>query len=227
MWTEKRHEAPLRVDFAGGWLDVPRFAIPGAYIVNCAISPTVTLNNWCYHNEAGLGGSAAWALLNGKNGVESEIDLGVGWQDPAVISETGLCVWRSGQRPDLEIKTDGHWLRGRMALYWTGSGHSTPDIVRKVRRYSEIETAGKVARQGVWRQDIDLLLAAVRHSYNAQMTEGMAPLPFFGDQQDTRKYCGGGWGGYALYLFKENSMREEVCSQNKSFTRIEPYLYAR
>lgn len=84
---------PLRVDFAGGWLDgrvcvrpldrsadtlrlVPRFAVPGAFIVNCAISPAVTLNEWPYELKSGLGGSAAWAMLNGANGVESELNLG-------------------------------------------------------------------------------------------------------------------------------------------------------
>ena len=94
--------APLRVDFGGGWLDVPRLARDGAYIVNCAISPTVSLREWPYERKAGLGGSGAWALLNGRDGVGSELDLGVGWQDPAVIAETGLCVWRSGQRPVLD-----------------------------------------------------------------------------------------------------------------------------
>jgi len=53
---------------------------------------------------AGLGGSAAHALLNGKDPVQSELDLGVGWQDPAVIRETGLCVWRSGSKPVLDFK---------------------------------------------------------------------------------------------------------------------------
>ena len=38
-WIRAPQEAPLRVDFAGGWLDVPRFARPGAYIVNCADLP--------------------------------------------------------------------------------------------------------------------------------------------------------------------------------------------
>src|SRR5882757_7122952 len=113
--------APLRVDFGGGWLDVPRLSRSGAYIVNCAISPTVSLRAWPYERNAGLGGSGAWALLNGKDGVGSELDLGVGWQDPAVIAETGLCVWRSGPRPALEVKTSGDFLRGRMALHWTGS----------------------------------------------------------------------------------------------------------
>ncbi|MEY4243233.1 MAG: hypothetical protein RLZZ245_818, partial [Verrucomicrobiota bacterium] len=95
-WVQAPTEAPLRVDLAGGWLDVPRFSRPGEYIVNCAISPLVSLREWPYEKQAGLGGSGAWALLNGRDGVESEIDLGVGWQDPAVIRETGLCVWRSG-----------------------------------------------------------------------------------------------------------------------------------
>ena len=40
-------------------------------------------------------------LLQGVCGVTSEIDIGVGWQDPAVIAETGLCVWRSGPLPSL------------------------------------------------------------------------------------------------------------------------------
>ena len=53
---------------------------------------------------AGLGGSAAHALINGRDPVQSELDLGVGWQDPAVIRETGLCVWRSGPKPVLDFK---------------------------------------------------------------------------------------------------------------------------
>src|SRR3954469_16961235 len=121
--------APLRVDFGGGWLDVPRLARDGAFIVNCAISPTVSLREWPYERNAGLGGAGAWALLNGRDGIGSELDLGVGWQDPAVIAETGLCAWRSGQRPALEIKTSGEFLHGRMALHWTGSSHDTPGIV--------------------------------------------------------------------------------------------------
>ena len=95
-------EAPLRVDFAGGWLDVPRLARPNAYLVNCAISPLVSLRHWPYHAKSGLGGSGAYALLQGDSGVASELNLGVGWQDPAVIHETGLCVWRSGAKPALD-----------------------------------------------------------------------------------------------------------------------------
>jgi hypothetical protein len=43
-----------------------------------------------------------------------------------VISETGLCVWRSGPRPALEVKTGGEFLRGRMSVFWTGGDHDTP-----------------------------------------------------------------------------------------------------
>jgi cytidyltransferase-like protein len=77
-WIKAPTHAPLRVDFAGGWLDVPKYACKGAYIVNCAISPYVSINDWQYELRSGLGGSGAWALLNGDEGVESETALGVG-----------------------------------------------------------------------------------------------------------------------------------------------------
>src|SRR5205823_1562641 len=166
--------APLRVDFGGGWLDVPRLARPGAFIVNCAISPTVSLREWPYERNAGLGGSGAWALLNGKDGVGAELDLGVGWQDPAIIAETGLCVWLSGKRPMLEMKTNGEFLRGRMALYWTGESHDTPGLVERARDYDAIERAGATARDAVWRGQLALLANAVRQSYAMQRAEGMA-----------------------------------------------------
>ena len=228
--------APLRVDFAGGWLDVPRFSRDGAYVVNCAISPTVALRDWPYERNSGLGGSGAWALLNGKDGVLAEIDLGVGWQDPAVISEGGLCVWQSGVRPKLEMKQNGACLEGRMALYWTGSSHDTPATAALPRDYDAIERAGATAREGVWRNDLDLLAGAVRQSYAVQRREGMMPLP--GDPAATGetaigwpvgvnplawKYCGGGFGGYALYLFNSGVERDRIC-QGPGFRAIEPYV---
>ncbi len=232
-WIKAPAEAPLRVDFAGGWLDVPRFARPDGYIVNCAISPTVSLRDWPYERNAGLGGSGAWALLNGRDGVGSEFDLGVGWQDPAVIGETGLCVWRSGPRPALELKSDGSLLRGRLALLWTGVPHCTPAMVANARDYAAISRAGRTARDAVWRQDYALLANAVRQSYAVQRAEGMQPLP--GDTPggetdalaacDPRawKYCGGGFGGYAVYLFADPSGRDAAC-RLPGFRPIEPYL---
>jgi cytidyltransferase-like protein len=222
-------EAPMRVDFGGGWLDVPRFARPGTYVVNCAISPTVSLREWPYERNAGLGGSAAWALLNGRDGVTSELDLGVGWQDPAIITEGGLCVWKSGPRPVLELKHSGDFLRGRLALYWSGKEHSTPSVANEPRNYDDIARAGALAREGVWGESLAKLAAGVRASYAVQRAEGMEPLP--GDAPAPElaagrplawKYCGGGFGGYAVYLFAEPAQRD-AASRLPGFRPIEPY----
>jgi cytidyltransferase-like protein len=222
--------APMRVDFGGGWLDVPRFARAGAYVVNCAISPTVSLRDWPYERNAGLGGSGAWALLNGRDGVTSEFDLGVGWQDPAIITEGGLCVWKSGPQPVLEIKHNGNFLAGRMALYWTGKQHSTPGVVNQARDYDGIAQAGALAREGVWSQSIGKIAAGVRTSYGVQRGEGMEALPGEAPHPGLAacrplawKYCGGGFGGYAVYLFAEPSERDAACKL-ADFRPIEPFV---
>ncbi len=202
-------EAPLRVDFGGGWLDVPRHAREGAFIVNCAISPQVSLRDWPYEQKAGLGGSAAWAMLNGRNSVQAELDLGVGWQDPAVIRETGICVWKSGERPRLDFKRDGAFLEGKMGLRWTGQQHDTPGAADLARDYDLIERAGALAREAVLAESLELLADAVMVSYEAQCKEGMAELPEV-EGSVARKYCGGGHGGYALYLFPSREARERA-----------------
>lgn len=222
-WIRAPQEAPLRVDFAGGWLDAPRYARPDGYIVNCAISPTVSILSWPYEHNAGLGGSGAWALLNGHDGVTSELDLGVGWQDPAVITESGLCVWRSGPRPKLELKSDGRMLCGRMALFWTGRPHSTPAVADRPRDYDAIARAGRTARDAVWRQDYGLLVEAVRQSWAVQCAEGMDVLPADVSGALAWKYCGGGFGGYAVYLFTDAAARDAACTR-PSFRPVEPYV---
>lgn len=218
--------APLRVDFGGGWLDVPRHAREGAYIVNCAISPMVSLTNWKYEKKSGLGGSGAWALLNGNDGIESELALGVGWQDPAVIRETGLCVWRSGDRPVLHFKRNGDFLRGHMALHYTDIPHDTPANADNKRDYHLIEQAGRLAKQAAFDASLTTLGEAVQTSYAAQLKEGMSELP---EAQGCigRKYAGGGWGGYALYLFESSEDRDAfVCSATNN-RPIEPYITIR
>jgi cytidyltransferase-like protein len=215
-------QAPLRVDFAGGWLDVPRFARPGGCIVNCAISPLVSLRHWPYRARAGLGGSGAYAMLRGNDGVRSELNLGVGWQDPAIIAETGLCVWKSGEEPRLEFKRDGEMLRGRMALLWTGIPHDTPAVADLRRDFDGIYRAGQVAREAVYRESLDALAEAVCRSYRAQLQEGMQPLPEVPEAL-AWKYCGGGWGGYALYLFPTNKDRDQWVERD-GVMAIEPYL---
>ncbi|MEP4077650.1 adenylyltransferase/cytidyltransferase family protein [Haloferula sp.] len=221
-WIQAPTEAPLRVDFAGGWLDVPRFAQEGGYVVNCAISPLVSLKKWSYEKQAGLGGSGAWALLNGKDGVDSELDLGVGWQDPAVIRETGLCVWRSGPKPILDFKHNGDILKGRLAILWTGSDHDTPATVDFPRDYDRIVESSKVARAGVLGLDVGALGDGVNLYHQVQLDEGMEALPDL-EGAIARKYCGGGYGGYALYIFSDEAARDTAVSSNDLLLPIEPF----
>lgn len=213
---------PLRVDFAGGWLDVPRLARPGGRIVNCAIEPRVGLGAWPYRIGAGLGGSAAWRILKGEDGLAGELDAGAGWQDPAVILETGLCVWRSGPRPVLEVKYQVDWLRGRLALLWLGGAHDTPSLVDRPRDYDTITLAGRKASAAAARGSVDDLGAAMLLSYDAQIREGMDPLPSGGPALGF-KYAGAGWGGYGMYLFGSEQGRAEFLGRPDTMA-VEPYL---
>lgn len=223
-WIQAPNTAPLRVDFAGGWLDVPKFARDGAFIVNCAISPTVSIHQWDYEKRAGLGGSGAWAMLNGESGITNELNLGVGWQDPAIINEAGLCVWKSGPEPQLYLKRDGEMLKGKMALLYTGADHDTPGAVDKDRDYDLIEKAGATAAQAVEQNNLSGLAEAVNLSYEVQMKEQMHALPE-GAKALARKYCGGGYGGYALYLFDKALDRDAFVTETSKTHAIEPYLH--
>lgn len=214
--------APLRVDFAGGWLDVPENAIPGEYIVNCSISPTVSLKEWLYRQGAGLGGSGGWSVLNGWDPVASELGLGVGWQDPAVIAETGACVWKSGPKPVLDFKNTGDFLKGCMAVYDTRVKHYTPGFAGYERSFERIAKAGRIARLGVQQQDVAVLAVGVQMSYQLQLEEGMQPLPDIGNQL-AHKYCGGGHGGYALYLYENKEERDAAVDSCEDMYPVEPY----
>lgn len=213
---------PVRVDFAGGWLDCSENTDPQGRIVNCTISPLVSLSSWPYRQKAGLGGSGAFALLTGEPGIETESKFGNGWQDVAVIKETGLCVWEALETPKLEYKTSGGWLKGKMALLWTGCGHSTKAIRTLPRDYEGIVFASQKAAQAVWRTSLALLQASVRMSYQVQLKEGMEPLPDVADA--SYKYCGSGWGGYALYLFAVTKQRDKFVSDFEEAMKIEPYI---
>jgi cytidyltransferase-like protein len=220
-WIKAPKQVPLRVDFAGGWLDVPKLSVTGSYIVNCAISPLVSLNEWSYKISGGLGGSAAYAILSGKNGIKSELNMGVGWQDPAIINETGLCVWKSGQIPILEVKYNPHWLVGRMALLWTDKTHDTPSYTNNTRNYDLIIKASRIAKEACHFTSLSLLAEAIHLSYVAQLEEGMDALPPKGI---ARKYCGGGFGGYAVYLFENPEERDSFVNNNINAISIEPYI---
>jgi hypothetical protein len=161
--------------------------------------------------------------LNGEDGVSSELNLGVGWQDPAIVAESGLCVWQSGQHPKLHLKRNGEMLRGLMALFFTEQEHDTPRIAKNDRDYDLIYQAGQVAADAVVREDILQLGDAVRMSYRAQLDEGMAPLlPH--PTSLASKYCGGGWGGYALYLFSSIENRDEFVASYSQAKAIEPFI---
>ncbi len=214
-------EIPLRVDFAGGWLDVPKLAMRGGFIVNCAIEPLVSLESWAYKTGSGLGGSAAHAILTGKNAIKSELDLGVGWQDPAVIKETGLCVWESGPKPKLHLKRNPEMLRGKMALLWTGQDHITYKNVDLKRDYELILNAGAIAKNAVLGDSYRELCEAANLSYRAQLGEGMQGLPSHAEA--AKKYCGGGWGGYALFMFKDEEKRNEFLKRENTL-KIEPFM---
>lgn len=213
---------PLRVDFAGGWLDVPEYSIEGAYIVNCAVSPTVSLREWLYRKGAGMGGSGGWSVLNGWDPVGSELGLGVGWQDPAVIAETGACVWKSGHKPVLDFKNTGEFLRGRMAIYDTRIKHNTPGLAGLERPFRKIAKAASVARLGIKEQDISVLAIGVQMSYQLQLEEGQAPLPKIGECL-AHKYCGGGHGGYAVYLYETPEAREAALEACEDLYPVEPF----
>jgi len=198
---------PLRLDFAGGWLDVPGLADVGGYVVNLAISPTVSLRDWRYEKCGGLGGSAALAVLDGRNGVDSELQAGAGWQDPAVISETGLCVWAGCEKtPRLILRTNAGWLGGKLAIRWTGRGHMTADLVHRPRDYDLIRKASEQARAAVQTRDLGYLSDAIRLSHKAQVAEGMPELNQC--SAVAAKYAGSGWGGYAMYLFSSQLFRD-------------------
>jgi cytidyltransferase-like protein len=221
-WVQAPTEAPLRVDFAGGWLDVPRFSRPGEFIVNCAISPLVSLREWPYEKQAGLGGSGAWALINGRDGVESEIDLGVGWQDPAVIRETGLCVWRSGISPVLDFKRNGDFLNGKIAILWTGGSHDTPGVVDLARDYDRIAQSGRIAREGALHADVQRIAEGIELYHTTQLAEGMQTLPEI-HGAIAKKYSGGGYGGYALYLFDDSTLRDRAIATTPELRPVEPF----
>jgi len=213
-------QVPLRVDFAGGWLDVPKLARQDGYVVNCAISPLVSRDDWPYEKRSGLGGSAAHALLNGEDSVQSELGI-AGWQDAAIVQETGVCVWRSGEKPTLDVKSDGSWLKGLMALMWTGIHHDTGNLLDRDRDYDRITEASQIAKHAVLTRDVTALGDAIRDSYRAQLDEGMAELDFRSDVP--HKYLGSGHGGYVLCLFPTKKYRDYLVSRDENLIAIEPF----
>jgi hypothetical protein len=208
-------------------LDVPKFSREDGYIVNCTVVPGFSLDRTTavYPPGAGMGGSAAVSILHGESAIASELQAGVGWQDPAILLETGLVAWRSGAKPQLSVKRDPRpMLNGRMALLWTGRPHDVPtaELVGRSRPYDKIAVAGRLAQMAVANGDFLGLVYAVNISCGAQEDEGMETLGFYGSLG--RKYCGSGWGGYALYLFGTEDERDKFVNNHEAAMQIEPYI---
>lgn len=209
---------PIRVDFAGGWLDVPALARDDGYIVNMTVTPF--LEDYPYEHGGGIGGSAAATIAAGGDALTSELAI-AGWQDAAVIARTGLCVWHSGARPDLCNHSSGAFLAGQLAIWWTGQRHDTHEVMGLERHYDAIARAGRCAREGVVYHDAAILRGAVAQSYAVQLAEGMEHLPVHGS---ARKYLGAGWGGYALYMFTGARARDLFVRETPGALAVEPYL---
>ena len=58
-----------------------------------------------------------------------------------------------------------------------------------------------------------------------QLAEGMAELKDV-EGAVAKKYLGGGFGGYALYLFGSRDARDSACGEagGADVVRVEPYL---
>jgi hypothetical protein len=139
-----------------------------------------------------------------------------------VIRETGVCVWRSGSRPVLEFKRSGDFLASRMAILWTAGQHDTPGVVDYPRDYDRIAESGRIAREAVLAEDLTLLAKGIAVYHDTQLAEGMAPLPELRGAL-ARKYCGGGYGGYAVYLFPDEATRAAALADTRDLLAVEPF----
>ncbi|MGA2060963.1 MAG: hypothetical protein ABSG67_10810 [Thermoguttaceae bacterium] len=86
-----------------------------------------------------------------------------------------------------------------------------------------IYQAGQIAAKAVLDDDVKELANAVRLSYEVQIDEGMDPLPD-AENHLACKYCGGGWGGNALYLFGSLKDRDDFVAKYPPARAIEPFI---
>jgi hypothetical protein len=112
-------------------------------------------------------------------------------------------------------------LEGRMALLWTGNDHVTYEKVDVKRDLDKVFKAGVAAKDAVYEENFKGICEATAISYDMQIGEGMKELPVF--NEISKKYCGGGWGGYAVYLF-ENSEERQTFLEKENTLKIEPFL---
>ena len=58
--------------------------------------------------------------------------------------------------------------------------------------------------------------------HSTQLAEGMQPLPEI-PGAIARKYSGGGYGGYALYLFEDSTLRDHAIATTPGLRAVEPF----
>ena len=109
-----------------------------------------------------------------------------------------------------------------MAIYWTGAPHDTPSFVNLERDYDCIAESSRIARDGVLKADLTLLAEGITLYHATQLDEGMATLPEI-TGSIARKYCGGGHGGYALYLFPDSITRDSAVASVSELRAVEPF----
>ena len=126
----------------------------------------------------------------------SRVDTLCAGGSSAIILATGLCSWRSGPEPVLEAQFNPDFLRGLMAIQWSGQAHDTEDLKRRKRDYNLIACAGREAYEGAKKRDPSQIAHAILTSYLVQRNEGMAKIVF--GSATAAKYCGSGGGGYIL-----------------------------
>lgn len=66
------------------------------------------------------------------------------------------------------------------------------------------------------------IFAVTLQYHSVQLQEGMAPLLALGKEL-AKKYLGGGFGGYALYLFASREDRDEAVRLHDGMRAVEPY----
>lgn len=85
-----------------------------------------------------------------------------------------------------------------------------------------LAAASRIAREAVLSEDLGMLAEAVRQTYACQLAEGMASLPDV--EALAMKYCGRGWGGYAVALFETTAARDAQVQRGPDVWRaVEPY----
>jgi hypothetical protein len=212
-------KVPLRVDFAGpSSFPVNVYPSTSVVVVNCAISPTVTLDDWPYLDRSGLADTYARSLLlDADPSAWSDCFL----PDFGILEETGLCVWSLDPlkpQPLIE-KREAAFLAGKMALWHTGK--NCLEVVARAPISAHAESSA-LAVAAVAAGNLTKLAEAINLTHNIQLSDGMEPLPS-AFRSLAYKYVGDGFGGYALYLFPDKSLRDAFCERPGAMA-IEPYV---